>query len=643
MERESFEDDEVAGLLNQHYIPVKVDREERPDIDHIYMTVCQAMTGQGGWPLTVILTPDRKPMFAGTYFPKTGRYGRPGLLDILRRVRALWERDRDRLKTGAAEIMSALAPRMEETTPGEPGPALVHEAYDRLAGRFDEAFGGFGPAPKFPTPHNLVFLLRYARAVARAPWAADGTGVRSRADRAVEMAERTLEAMYRGGLFDHVGFGFARYSTDRLWLVPHFEKMLYDNALLAIAYTEAHLATGRRWYGSVAEDVLTYVLRSMTSAEGGFYSAEDADSEGEEGKFYLWTPDEVRAVLGEADGLTYCQLYDITPEGNFEGRNIPNLLGGLPEEFARARGLDPGVFAAQVRHWNQLLWARREQRVHPHKDDKVLTAWNGLMMAAMAVAGRALGRPEFVRAAERAEAFVRDRLTGPGGRLLARYRDGEAKHLGYADDYAFLIWGLLELYQATFDPKHLERALALQRQMVDLFWDQRRDGFFLYGSDGEPLVARPKEVYDGATPSANSVAAMNLLRLARMTGDPRWEEMANRQLRAFAGDVAEHPDAHAHYLAALLFALGPGRELVLAGRPEADDTRRMADGLNRMYLPEAVCLLHPDGDGAETVERLAPFTAGQRSADGQAVLYICENFACRQPESDWERIRAILA
>ncbi|MBX5437795.1 MAG: thioredoxin domain-containing protein [Alicyclobacillaceae bacterium] len=657
MERESFEDAEVAEVLNRHFVAVKVDREERPDVDHIYMTVCQALTGQGGWPLTVILTPDQEPLFAGTYFPKTGRLGRPGLLDVLRRMAALWERERDRLLRGAKEVLAAVRPVLETSRAGSVGPDLLAAAYEEFAARFDPAFGGFGPAPKFPTPHNLVFLLRLARRWQREVQAGPQSNAPGpaptdlpdhaqeavqRAGHALHMAERTLEGMYRGGLFDHVGFGFARYSTDRQWLVPHFEKMLYDNALLAIAYAEAWQVTGRPWYAQVSRDVLTWALREMAQPEGGFAAALDADSEGQEGKFYLWTPDEVRAVLGAADGDLYCRLYDITPEGNFEGGNIPNLLGGWPETFARAHGLDPARFGSQVREWNHRLYEHRKRRVHPDKDDKVLTGWNGLMIAALAATGKALGDAAFVTAAARAEAFVRDKLTAPDGRLFARYRDGEAKHLAYADDYAFLIWGLLELYAATWDTGYLERAVALQRQMLDRFGDEQAGGFYLYASDGERLVARPKEVYDGATPSANSVAALNLLRLARLTGDVRFEQEGQRVLAAFAGDVAAQPAAFAHYLTAVMFALGPVREAVVTGREGADDTLRLKALLQSLYLPDAVVLFYPSGSAGQAVERLAPFTRGMGEVQGRAAVYICENFTCQQPEVDPARVRSLL-
>jgi uncharacterized protein YyaL (SSP411 family) len=628
MERESFEDEEVAKLLNEHYVAIKVDREERPDIDHIYMSVCQALTGHGGWPLTVFLTPDQKPFFAGTYFPKTRRYGHPGLIDLLTQIAEKWRESPDEIERTGENILEHIEHRQTFGQQTKPDSSVLDEAESIFEETFDARYGGFGSAPKFPSPHNLMFLLRY--------------GSYHQDDAAIEMVTETLDAMYRGGIFDHVGFGFARYSVDEKWLVPHFEKMLYDNALLAMAYIEAYQLTGEHRYADVARDIFTYVLRDMTSPEGGFYSAEDADSEGEEGKFYLWTPSEIKAVLGPELGERYCQLYDITTHGNFEGKSIPNLIRQSVEEYATKEGLSIAEWREQVRELNHRLFLEREKRVHPHKDDKILTAWNGLMIAALAKAGRALAESSYTEAAARAVSFVRNRLMNEEGRLLARYRDGEAAYLGYVDDYAFFIWALIEMYETTFATEYLELAVRLQNEMIRLFWDEANGGFFMYGIDAEKLITRPKEVYDGAMPSGNSVAALNLLRLARMTGDPNIDEIASRHLEALMGETTRYPAGYSFLLLALSFALYPSREVVIAGDESKPETQSLIQRIQQLYLPDTVLLFHSSGPSRDVMERLAPYIRTQTSIDGKPTVYICENFACKAPITDVDEILAAL-
>lgn len=628
MERESFEDEEVAAILNEGYVSVKVDREERPDVDHIYMTVCQAMTGQGGWPLTVLMTPERKPFFAGTYFPKRGKWGRPGLLDILTRVRQRWEQDRDKVREAGEEVIEALRPRFGPQSEAVQNRESLNretldKAYKQFQGQFDREYGGFGPAPKFPTPHNLSFLLRYWK--------------RSGEKQALAMVEKTLQSMYNGGLYDHIGHGFSRYSTDRKWLVPHFEKMLYDNALLSLAYLEAYQATGRDFYARVAGDVFTYVLRDMTSPEGGFYSAEDADSEGVEGKFYVWTPEEVREILGERAGETYCRLYDITPGGNFEGRSIPNLIHKSLENAALESGMESREFTACLEDLRKKLFKAREARVHPYKDDKTLTSWNGLMIAALAKGGAVLEVPFYIEAAARATDFIFRKLRREDGRLLARYRDGEAAFPAYFDDYAFFTWGLLELYEASFDGKYLKEALELAGQAIGLFWDRESGGFFFYGEDAEQLIARPKEIYDGALPSGNSVMLLNLLRLSRLTGDEALAEVAEKQVHAFAGEIADHPQAYSYFMMGLNFYLGPAREVVIAGKPGEVVAESMLKAIRSRFMPETVVAFNPDGGTGTDLEKLAPFLREQRSIDGKATAYVCQNYACQAPTTDYRQ------
>ncbi|KXG75449.1 thioredoxin domain-containing protein [Thermotalea metallivorans] len=621
MERESFEDAEVAEVLNRYFVAIKVDREERPDIDHIYMSFCQAMTGHGGWPLTVILTPDRRPFFAGTYFPKRSKYGHPGLMDLLYRIWDAWKNRRDELEKSSIEITQAVQSSVLDSTQDQLPQETIHDAYKELKHFFDPVYGGFGKAPKFPTPHHLSFLLRY--------YAATGE------EEALAMVEKTLDGMYKGGIFDHIGFGFARYSTDQKWLVPHFEKMLYDNALLTIAYLEAFQATGNYRYAEIAEKVFTYILRDMSPVEGGFYSAEDADAEGIEGKFYVFDVQEVKEVLGEEDGQLFCKYYDIQPRGNFEGKSIPNLIGVSLADLEKDQELKERLSLCREK-----LYHYREQRIHPYKDDKILTAWNGLMIAAAAMAGRILDNIAYIHAAKKAAGFIMNHLVNEEGRLLARYRDGEAAYLAYIDDYAFFIWGLIELYEATFETIYLEKAIGLTRDMIHLFWDEKEGGFFLYGKDSEPLIVRPKEIYDGATPSGNSVATMNMLRLARMTGDRELEEKAMAQFYIFGGNVKENPNAYTHFMMAFLFANMPTKQVVIAGERGKEDTKRMLAELDRRFLPFATVIFN---DGAEALHRLVPFVKNQGRIGNTATAYICENFACNIPTSDMAQFTKMLA
>ncbi|HBK86585.1 MAG TPA: thioredoxin domain-containing protein [Firmicutes bacterium] len=553
-ERESFEDAAVAAALNNAFVCIKVDREERPDIDTVYMNVCQALTGSGGWPLTIIMTPDKQPFYAGTYFPPHSQFGRPGLVELAKAITQAWHDNRpDLLKRAdqiAQRLQAATAPVMCETALDK---STLDKAYEYFKRAFDPTYGGFGRAPKFPSPHNLCFLLRY--------WLRTGE-----AD-ALQMVVTTLEQMQRGGVYDQIGGGFHRYSTDREWLVPHFEKMLYDQAMLAIAYTEAWQATQRADFAQTAKAILDYVLRDMQAPAGGFYSAEDADSEGEEGKFYVWTLAEVRQALTPEETQLAIKVFDISEAGNYleeatgerKGTNILHLPGPLAE-LAQEYGLSEGELHKQLQQIRQKLFAAREPRVHPFKDTKILTDWNGLMLAALALAGRALGEERFLQAATDCIRFVREQLTTKAGKLYKRWREGEAALPAQLDDYAFLIWGLIELHSATQDPQYLAWALELQGILVQHYWDEGQGGFFLTANDAEELLMRPKEIYDGAIPSGNSVAMLNSLRLARLTGQSKLEEYAMGIWRAFASQIAQQPAAYSFALSALDFALGPAQE-----------------------------------------------------------------------------------
>ncbi|MCH7859197.1 MAG: thioredoxin domain-containing protein [Candidatus Marinimicrobia bacterium] len=627
MEHESFEDPEVARLMNEGFISIKVDREERPDIDNIYMTVCQMMTGSGGWPLTIVMTPDKRPFFAATYIPKESRYGRTGMVDLLPRLRETWLNEPDRIEEAAQAVVAALNRSQESTGGNDLDQAVLSMALKQARNRFDARYGGFGSQPKFPSPHQLLFLLR--------SWH------RSQDPATLEMVEKTLTAMRQGGIYDHVGFGFHRYSTDEKWLVPHFEKMLYDQAMLALAYTAAYQATGKAAYARTVDEIFTYVLRDMTSSEGGFYSAEDADSEGEEGKFYLWTHDEIRQILSSDDTEFVMASLNVARGGNFrdgvtgknEGSNILHLTAPLGEP--------------DQQRWDLLreqLFTVREKRVHPGKDDKILTDWNGLMIAALARAGQALDRPDYIAAAEKAVTFILGTLRDDRGRLLHRYRNGQAGITGHLDDYAFIVWGLLELYEATFKTDYLETALALNAIMLDQFWDDEGGGFFFTADDGEALLVRHKDIYDGAIPSGNSVAAMNLLRLGRMTVNPALEERAAALGRAFSSLVNRSPTGFAQLLSAVDFGVGPAYEVVIAGKPGSADTENMLAALRRAYHPNIVVIFHPIKEHGEAdIIRLAPFIKTQVSLDGQATAYVCRNYACQRPTTDTAVMLAALS
>ena len=629
MERESFEDDEVAALMNEAFICVKVDREERPDIDQVYMTVTQALTGSGGWPMTVIMTPEKKPFFAATYIPKQGRFGRPGMMELIPQLQTLWANERDRALQVAENIANEL-PSMVGGSPGAPlTESTLNRAFAEFKSAYDREHAGFRASRKFPTPHNLSFLLRY--------WKRTGE------PEALSMATETLKAMRRGGLWDHVGFGTHRYSTDPEWLLPHFEKMLYDQALLAMANTEAFLATGDATFEQTTREILEYVLRDMTDAQGGFYSAEDADSEGEEGLFYLWKPEEVLEALNPETAGIFMEVYNIREGGNFKDeatgetnpRSIPHLTTDL-SAIAKRRGIELSGLRKQLEDARQTLFAARETRIHPLKDDKLLTDWNGLMIAAMAKAHRALGEERYAIAATKAADRVLSLLKSQeNGRLLHRYRDGEAGLPAHLDDYAFLTWGLIELYESTFEPKYLREALALNEMALTHFWDEDEGGFYLTANDGEALIARSKEIYDGAIPSGNAVAAYNLIRLGRISANPEMETKAERVMAAFSEAVSKRPSSHSMLMMALDMALGASVEIVIAGDLRAEEAQAMLRASRSRYLPQAVTLHRPDGDSVEVAE-IAPFLEAQRPIDGKVTGYICRNYACDLPTTDVE-------
>jgi hypothetical protein len=622
MERESFEDTEVAEAMNDAFVSIKVDREERPDIDATYMKVCQMMTGRGGWPLTIIMAPDKRPFFAGTYFPKETRHGRTGMLDLTAQIKETWEEDRKRALDVASRIVESL--RLEPRTKPHPlGEESLRFAYLQLSQSFDPRHGGFGTAPKFPTPHNLLYLLRY--------WKRTGEA------RALSMVEQTLRSIRRGGVYDQIGFGVHRYSTDAHWRVPHFEKMLYDQALATIAYTETYQATGDPFFRQVTEEIIGYVLSEMTSPHGGFYSAEDADSEGEEGKFYVWTEDEIRGILAMGELDAFKAVYSVSEEGNYRdeatrlktGKNILHMKKPIAE-YASKRGIPEESLKQRLERSRVKLLETRGNRVRPLRDDKVLTSWNGLMIAALAKAGRALGEPRYTEAASRTVDFILSTMRTPEGRLLRRYRDGDASIPGFLEDYTYFVWGLLEMYESTFDVKYLRLAVGHNEAMIRLFWDERGGGFFSTAEDSEELLVRGKEIYDGALPSTNSVALLNLVRLSKLTADPGLEGKVSALMDRFSEQVYASPRSHSFFMTAVDFVNGPSHEVVVTGKRGTEDTEAMLRALGESFSPNKVVLFVPDG-GASEIAEIAGYAKGYTSIEGRATAYVCVDFSCQLP------------
>ncbi len=616
MAHESFEDPATAELMNRHFINVKVDREERPDLDSIYMSAVTAMTGQGGWPMTVVLTPDGRPFFGGTYFPPVPRHGMPAFTQLLVALAEAWTKQRNEIERSAGQIAEHLLQASFGAAPV--GDAKLHDdlidqALNGLLRTFDVRLGGFGRAPKFPPSMTLEFLLHvHAR----------------RGDAmALRMVELTLERMAYGGLYDQIGGGFARYSTDDRWLVPHFEKMLYDNALLARVYLHAWQVTGRPLYRRVVEETLDFVVREMRHPDGGFYSSYDADSEGEEGKFYVWSATEVREAL-EADADLFMAVYDVTEQGNWEGHNILNIPRD-PSEIAQSLNLNVNEMEARLARARQTLYDRRANRIWPGLDDKVLTAWNGLMLAAFAEAGRVLGRADYVAVAGANANFLHAQLRRADGRLLRSWKaDGGARLNAYLEDYAFLADGLLALYQTTFEPRWFEWARGLTDLILAHFANEA-GGFYDKSDDHEALLHRPKDVQDNATPSGNSMAAQVLLRISLLTGEGHYWDVAERMVTGLYEPMARYPGGFAHWLSAATFILGQPQEVAIAGDPTAADTEALLEVVNSRYRPDLIVAAGV-GEAAATV----PLLADRPRVDGLATAYVCRRFVCRQPVTE---------
>ena len=613
MAHESFEDPEVAALLNEYFISIKVDREERPDVDAVYMAVCQAMTGSGGWPMTILMTAEQKPFWAGTYLPKTGTMQMIGLMDLLGAIIQQWKTDREKLLSAGDQVAGFLKESREPQAYEGSAKDLLQKGVEQFRRIYDIRWGGFGRAPKFPSAHNLSFLLRYS--------------ILEKDSDLQEMVEHTLIQMYRGGMFDHVGGGFSRYSTDQKWLVPHFEKMLYDNALLADAYLEAFRITKKPLYRHVAEQVLDYVLRELTDEKGGFYCGQDADSDGVEGKYYVFTPQELETVLGAKDSEEFCRWFGITEAGNFEGKNIPNLI----------QNQQYGEENQHIQILCEKLRAYRIERTRLHKDDKVLASWNSLMIASFAKAAQILNRADYGQAARKAQRFIADSMTNSDGRLLLRWREEEAAHAGQLDDYAFYALALLELYQTDYDEKDLALALQTAQHMMDWFWDDENSGFYLYAKDSEQLISRPKEVYDGAMPSGNAVAALVLQRLFHLTGEIAWKQAAEQQMRFLSAAMQEYPAGHSVSLRAFMEEVYPSRQLVcVTGDKQIPSEIKGIDAFHFSVLVKTK-------SNEQELSLLAPFVQEYPIPEpNQVRYYLCQNGACLPPVDSIDELKKLL-
>jgi len=633
MEHESFEDEEVAALMNDSFVSIKVDREERPDIDGIYMTVCQMLTGSGGWPMTIIMTPDKKPFFAGTYFPKETRFGRTGLLELLPKINELWKTKEEEILKSSEEILTAIKKSEIRTSGQEIGIEIFDKAYNEFLKRFDKVNGGFGNSPKFPTPHNLIFLLRYWK--------------RKKEPIALEMVEKTLLKMRLGGIYDHIGFGFHRYSTDSEWLVPHFEKMLYDQAQLVQVYIEVYQITQNDFYKNTAEEILSYVLRDMTSPDGAFYSAEDADSEGEEGKFYLWDSDELKQILDEDEIRFVTNVFNIEPGGNWidhvngimNGTNILHLKNSV-DESADELNLTPVVVLQKIEIIRKKLFVYREKRIHPYKDDKILTDWNSLMISAFAKAYQVFDEEKYLKAAEKAVNFILNNLTTNDGKLLHRYREGEAVIPANIDDYAFLISSLLDLYEASFNIEFLKSAIQLNKDFIKHFWDKENGGFFFTSDESEEILIRQKEIYDGAIPSGNSISILNLIRIGKITSNSEFESMASEIGKIFAHNINSTPIAFTQNLTALDYAFGPSYEIVIAGDDKADNSNELIKTIRKNYFPNKTIMFNPS-QGKDLTD-IAPFASNYKKIEDKTAVYICQDYSCKQPVLDISSLKKML-
>jgi len=662
MEHESFENPEIAEVMNKYFVSIKVDREERPDVDNIYMKAVMSLTGSGGWPLSVFVTAEKRPFYGGTYFPPGSQWGRPGFKELLLSINDAWQNRRDELFQSSRAITQNLQARsFWGQIDGNPVPdeETLRHAYGQYAERFDPRYGGFGTAPKFPASHNLSYLLRYWK--------------RANETKALEMVEKTLAEMAKGGMYDHMGGGFHRYSTDQRWHIPHFEKMLYDQAILSKTYLEAYQATHHEEYARVAREIFEYVLRDMTDPGGGFYSAEDADSlepmderretkddasfvphpsslVKKEGAFYLWRYQEIVEHLGKEPAEIFNYYYGAEPRGNalsdplgeFSGKNILYRAASL-EETAKKFGKTPAQIEQIINESRGKLFMLRGSRPRPHLDDKELVDWNGLMISSLALGSRLLNEPKYREAAEKSAQFILSTLVRKDGRLLHRYRDKEAGIPGMLEDYAFFIHGLIDLYEATFKEGYLKEARRLTEDMIKLFWDDKEGGFFFTATDAEKLLIREKEIYDGAIPSGNAIAVLDLLRMGRLMFNREWEKKAEEYFKTFGQELSSGPSAYAQSLTALDFAIGPSREIVLVGQKDDPQTSAMLKSLYERFIPNKVVLLRSLSDeAARDIIALVPFVENQQALGGRTTAYVCKNYHCEFPTNDIRQFEQLL-
>ncbi len=629
MEKESFEDMDVADLMNNTFVNIKVDREERPDIDKIYMSVAQMMTGRGGWPLTIIMTPSKEPFFAATYIPKENRGGQTGLIQLIPLMDKLWKTKRKDILASKDKIKDLLMGIADNTSESPIDHSLIEKAYNGFYSIYDRENGGFGNAPKFPSAHNLSFLLNY--------WKKSGN------PDSLEMVEKTLSSMRNGGIWDHIGYGFHRYSTDKKWILPHFEKMLYDQAINAFAYLDAYQVTGKDIYKETVMRIYDYVNDNMRSPQGAFYSAEDADSEGEEGTFYVWDSTEITDLLGEEDGSIIEKVFNIKKNGNFRdeatglesGKNIL-FRTKTYAELAKEMEIDSDAFTKKIDDLMAKLYIYRKNRISPFKDDKVLTDWNGLMAAAYARGGRVLDDPELIKIAEDSIAFITSNMTNGDDGLFHRYREGQSSINANLDDYAFMVLALIELYQSTFKFEYINKALKLQEYLDKYFWDDKNGGYFFTDSRSEELIVRQKESYDGAIPSGNSVSAFNLVRLGRITMNAEFEKKATRIGEVFGKNIKNSPVSHTYLLSVIDYLSGPSYEIIIVDGEKKEESRELFEIINKHFIPNKIVIYKSEAQDFNQVRELKAFINELHPVNNKPTAYICKNYYCELPVTNKE-------
>ena len=627
MERESFEDSEVAELMNEAFISIKVDREERPDIDNIYMLVCQMMTGHGGWPLSVIMDHNKKPFFTGTYFPKESRYGRIGFIDLIKQIRDAWKNRRNEIFNSAQSITDHLQQYSNNRSMQEIDATIMTKAFTEFNKKFDQDYGGFGKAPKFPSPHNLLFLLSYYK--------------NTNEEKALEMVERTLIEMRKGGVYDHIGFGFHRYSTDQKWLLPHFEKMLYDQAMLLLAYSELYSITQNSFIKKTANEIIEYVLRDLTYKEGGFFSAEDADSEGVEGKFYVWSETELKSIFNVHEFNLIKSVFNTYPDGNFSeestreftGENILHLQKDF-KQLSKELNISQDKLEEKLEKIRKILFSIREKRIHPYKDDKILTDWNGLFIAALASAGRKLYNHEAIISAEKAVSFIYSKMFDNNGKLLHRFRENESAINANVDDYAFLIFGLIELYKSTFRFEYLLKAIELQHKQDEIFWDAE-SGCYFFSENKKDLLTRTREIYDSAIPSGNSVSLINLISLSKFLADDDFSKKADQLFIAYGETVNKVPSGFGMFLLGADLLLNGSRELVIVSKTK-EELKSAIDciDINKHNL----FIIAIVEDELETLSKTMKWIEGYKTINGKNTFYLCSNFTCEKPVNNIEEL-----